>query len=343
MEHRSGVTASGSVRAVLGVDGGGSKTLAVVSTLEGLVLGASVRAGSNWEEVGLPRAADTLDRVVSEALDAARIPRHQLTASVFGLAGVDWDSDQDRLGNVLTRLHLGGARLITNDAFVALRAGLSGVAGVVVVAGTGTVVAGRDPAGNTFRTWGLGPYFGDYGAGSDISERAVRAVAEAYLGKAPQTALTELLCTHERVRTVPELLEKISREQDDLPYVAHELINIAEAGDEAARSIVEDAGRELGVNANLVAERLGLAGSDYELVLSGGLFRSTTKILMDPLVATVRTVSPDVKPIRLVRPPVVGAVLLAFELAGVPVEETAADLIFSGLDDSLLVSPPERL
>lgn len=343
MEHGSGVSASGSVRAVLGVDGGGSKTLAVVSTSEGVVLGAAVRGGSNWEEVGLPRAADTLDRVVSEALDVAHIPRHELTASVFGLAGVDWDSDQDRVGNVLTRLHLGGSRLITNDAFVALRAGLSGLAGVVVVAGTGTVVAGRDGAGAMFRTWGLGPYFGDFGAGSDISERAIQAVAEAYLGKAPQTALTELLCAHERVRTVPELLEKISREQDDLPYVAHELINIAEAGDEVARSILEYAARELGANANLVAERLGLAGSDYELVLAGGLFRSAARLLIDPLVAVVRTVSPDVKPVHLVRSPVVGAVLLAFELAGIPVEDTAADLIFSGLDDSLLASPPERL
>jgi len=325
------------------VDGGGSKTHAVVSTIEGAVLGAAVRGPSNWEEIGLPRAADTLDRVVSEALDSAGVARNELAASVFGLAGVDWDSDQDRLGNVLTRLRLSGSRLITNDAFVALRAGLSGAAGVVVVAGTGSVVAGRDARGDAFRTWGLGSYFGDYGAGSDISERAVQAVAEAYLGKGPQTALTELLCAHERVRTVPELLEKISREQDDLPYVAHELIDVAEAGDEVARSIIEHAGRELGANANLVAKHLGFTGSDYELVLAGGLFRSATRILVDPLVAVVRTVSPDVKPIRLVRPPVVGAVLLAFELAGVPVEETAADLIFSGLDDSLLASPPERI
>ena len=343
MDQRSISGEPGSAQAVLGVDGGGSKTLAVVSTMEGQVLGAAVRGGSNWEEVGLARAADTLDRVVSEALDAARVPRHQLVASVFGLAGVDWDSDQDRLGNVITRQHLGGSRLIINDAFVALRAGLSGVEGVVVVAGTGSVVAGRDAAGVAFRTWGLGPYFGDFGAGSDISERAIQAVAEAHLGKGPKTALSELLCAKERVLTVPELLEKISREQDTLPYVARELINIAEEGDEVACSIIEHAGRELGANANLVAGHLGLSGSDYELVLAGGLFRSSTKILVDPLVATVRTVSPDVRPVRLVRPPVVGAVLLAFELAGVPVAETAAELIFSGLDDSLLAAPPERL
>ena len=334
---------SGSPRVVLGVDGGGSKTHAVIATLGGSVLGAAVRGPSNWEEIGLPRAADTLDRVVSEALDAAGVPRDGLSASVFGLAGVDWDSDQDRVGNVLTRMRLSGLRLITNDSFVALRAGLTGRAGVVVVAGTGTVVAGRDADGKTFRTWGLGPYFGDFGAGSDISEKALQAVAEAYLGKGPATALTELLCAHERVGTVPELLEKVSREQDDLPYIAHELMDAAKEGDQVARSIVEHAGRELGANANLVAGRLGFAGSDYELVLAGGLFRSATRILVDSLLAVVRTLSPDVHPIRLIKPPVVGAVLLAFELAGGPVEDSASDLIFTGLDASLLASPPRRL
>lgn len=306
-------------------------------------MGAAVRGPSNWEEIGLPRAADTLDRVVTEALDAAGVARDELSASAFGLAGVDWDSDQDRIGNVLTRMRLSGPRLITNDSFVALRAGLTGPAGVVVVAGTGTVVAGRDAGGTTFRTWGLGPYFGDFGAGSDISEKALQAVAEAYLGKGPETALAQVLCEHERVGTVPELLEKVSREQEDLPYIAHELLDVAEAGDEVARSIVEHAGRELGANANLVAGRLGFAGSEYELVLAGGLFRSGTRSLVDPLRAVVRTVSPDVQLIRLIKPPVVGAVLLAFELAGGPVEDSSSDLIFSGLDQTVLAAPPERL
>jgi N-acetylglucosamine kinase-like BadF-type ATPase len=343
MDERSGSNRSAFRRVVLGVDGGGSKTHAVVATVDGQVLGAAVRGPSNWEEIGLPRAADTLDRVVAEALEAARVAPHELSASVFGLAGVDWESDQDRLGNVLTRLQLGGSRLITNDAFVALRAGLTKSAGVVVVAGTGSVVAGRDARANTFRTLGLGPYFGDFGGGSDISEHAIQAVCEAYLGMGPPTALTELMCEHEHVKSVVELLEKVSREQDDLPYVARAVMDVAEQGDPVAIGIIEHAGGRLACNANLVAKHLGLEETDYELVLAGGLFRSNTTILVEPLVAAVRAVSPDVRPIRLVKPPVVGAVLLAFELAGFPVEGPAADLIFSGLDEALLSTPPERI
>lgn len=65
--------------------------------------------------------------------------------------------------------------------------------------------------------------------------------------------------------------------------------------------------------------------------------------MIDPLVDVVRTVSPDVRPIRLIKPPVIGAVLLAFDLAGGLVEHSASDLIFSGLDETLLATPPERL
>jgi N-acetylglucosamine kinase-like BadF-type ATPase len=343
MDDRSGSSVPGLAHVVLGVDGGGSKTHAVVADMDGYVLGAAVRGPSNWEEIGLPRAADTLERVVNEALDAAHIGGDHVVASVFGLAGVDWESDQERLGNVLGRLRLGGDRLILNDAFVALRAGLSGPEGVVVVAGTGSVVAGRGADGATFRTLGLGPYLGDFGGGSDISERAVQAVAESYLGKGPETALSKLLCEHVRVGTVAEMLEKVSREQDDLPYIVQEVFEVAEQGDQVAAAIIEHAGRELGANANLVSEHLGLAGTAFELVLAGGLFGSPTTILVDPLLATVRSVSPDVVPVRSVPPPVVGAVMLALESMDVPVTGTIGNRIFSGLNETMFLAPPDRL
>ena len=67
--------------------------------------------------------------------------------------------------------------------------------GIVLVAGTGAVAAGRNRAGKTFRTLGQGPILGDEGAASDVSDDAVRAVANAYTGRGPATALTEELCT----------------------------------------------------------------------------------------------------------------------------------------------------
>jgi N-acetylglucosamine kinase-like BadF-type ATPase len=329
--------------AVLGVDGGGTKTHVVVADETGQVLGVAIRGPSNWEEVGLPRAADALDRAVTTALAEAFVQPQDLAASVFGLAGVDWESDQLRIETILRPLQLGGQVDIMNDAYVALRTGTSRSFGVAVIAGTGSVVAGRNPEGETFRTLGLGAYFGDYGVGSDISESALTAVCDAYLGKGPQTALSDVMCAHEHVRSVPELLELVSREQDDLPYVASEVMDVAESGDEVAREIVERSGRELGRNAALVATQLGMQDTEFELVLAGGLFQTKTRLLVDPLFVAAREGAHRARVVRVSMPSVVGAVAMAMERAGLEVGESVMGRIAAGMNEPLRAAPMERI
>jgi N-acetylglucosamine kinase-like BadF-type ATPase len=329
--------------AVLGVDGGGTKTHAVVADETGQVLGVAIRGPSNWEEVGLPRAADALDRTVTMALAEAFVQPQDLAACVFGLAGVDWESDQLRIETILRPLQLGGHVDIMNDAYVALRTGTSRSFGVAVIAGTGSVVAGRNPEGETFRTLGLGAYFGDYGGGSDISESALTAVCEAHLGKGPQTALSDVMCAHEHVRSIPELLELVSREQDDLPYVASEVMEVAESGDEVARQIVERSGRELGRNAALVARQLGMQDTEFELVLAGGLFQTKTRLLVDPLFAAAREGAHRARVVRVSMPPVVGAVAMAMERADLPVDARVMGRIAAGMNEPLRAAPMERI
>jgi N-acetylglucosamine kinase-like BadF-type ATPase len=329
--------------AVLGVDGGGTKTHAVVADETGRVLGLAIRGPSNWEEVGLPRAADALERAATTALAEAYVEAGDLTASVFGLAGVDWKSDELRIETILRPLRLAGSMEILNDAYVALRAGTSKPEGIVVIAGTGSVVAGRNDRGEIFRTLGLGPYFGDYGGGSDISESALTAVCDAYLGKGPQTRLSDVICAHERVLTVEELLEVVSREQDDLPYVASEVLAVAEDGDPVAQEIVKRAGRELGANAALVARRLGMEDTPFELVVAGGLFQADTQLLVDPLFDAVRDVARRARVVRLSTPPVVGAVALALERAGHEVDQVMMNRLIEGMSEPLGAVPMERI
>jgi N-acetylglucosamine kinase-like BadF-type ATPase len=329
--------------AILGVDGGGTKTHAVVADEAGRVLGTAVHGPSNWEDVGLARAADSLERAVRIALSEARVLPQELAASVFGLAGIDWESDELRIATILTPLGLGGRRRILNDAFIALRAGASESYGVVVVAGTGSICAGRNRSGEEFRTLGLGPYFGDYGGGSDISESALQAVAEAYVGKRPATALSDLLCEHVRVRTVGELLEVVAREQDDLPYIAKGVMEVAEAGDPVAASIIQRAGTHLAANAVLVARGLGMVNEVFDLVLAGGLLQAPTRLLIDPLIRSVRQAAPGVRPVHLTTPPVIGAVALALEEAGVDVDVDVYACLEAGMSEPLRAVPAERL
>jgi N-acetylglucosamine kinase-like BadF-type ATPase len=168
------------VRAVLGVDGGGSKTHALVADEHGETLGFASSGRSNWEDTGLKAAGLALEVAITGALSDAGVRPRDLAASAFGLAGLDWDGDRPMLAALVDPLGLGGPRRLDNDSFIALRAGTSQPFGVVVIAGTGTVAAGRDPAGRSFRTFGLDPMYGDFGSATDVAEEAVHAVADAY-------------------------------------------------------------------------------------------------------------------------------------------------------------------
>lgn len=296
---------------LLGIDGGGTKTHAVIAAEDGTVRGFATNGPSNWEVVGLRGAGDALRDAIEDAAGQAGCTLADITSAVFGLAGADWPSDVPRLESVIQPLGLGGARSVVNDSFIALRAGTAQPWGVVLIAGTGTVAAGRNREGESYRTLGLGELLGDWGSASDVSERAITAVANEYTGRGPATVLTGHLCRIAHVDSAAELLEQFSRGGEEAPSVAPLVLEAAEEGDAAAREIVERAGIELGSSADLVARRLGLE-TGYDLVLAGGLFRSGSALL-ERLIADH---APGARLRRLLAPPVVGAVLMAIELTG---------------------------
>jgi N-acetylglucosamine kinase-like BadF-type ATPase len=305
---------------VLGVDGGGRKTHAVVADATGSILGTGEGAGSNWELVGLSNAVEAITSATTLAVEEAGIAAGEVEAAVFGLAGIDWPSDVSVLEEALAHVKTGGQRRLVNDAFVALRAGCPQPWGVVVIAGTGTIAAGRDPAGNEYRTIGQGRVFGDYGSEFDVSELAVRAVANEYTGRGPSTMLTELLCARNGVTTGEELLELISRADSRMrsPEVTNMtplVLQATEAGDLVSRGILEEIGHALGETAGHVAAHLDMRELDFKVVLSGGLFRAPNRYMLDELELGVRRTAPRASLTILETEPVVGALLMALELA----------------------------
>lgn len=304
------------MRVVLGLDGGGTKTHVVVADEAGALLGAAAGEAANWEDVGMEAAAGAIRAVTLEALQSSGLAPGALDASVFGLAGNDWPSDHDRLAAIPASLGLGGVQEIVNDSFVALRAGANHPWGVVVVAGTGTVVAGRNEAGEEFRTLGLGPMFGDWGGSSEISEEAIRGIAEAYTGLGPATSLTDRFAAAMDRSSIADLLEYASRQLPPTAHLAPLVLEAAEDGDAVARSIAERAGTSLGASAGLVTRRLGMHDGHVEVVLAGGVLRAESRILEQALKKELRRSAPAAFPVRLEVPPVVGAALRALENLG---------------------------
>ncbi|RLE39787.1 ATPase, partial [Candidatus Woesearchaeota archaeon] len=101
-------------RIALGVDAGGSKTHAVITDETGRVLGVGKSGTANWEIVGLKGAQAALRRAIWQALERAGVSPEHVSAACYGLAGLDWPSDEVRLTPVVAEMGLGGSFSLFN-------------------------------------------------------------------------------------------------------------------------------------------------------------------------------------------------------------------------------------
>ncbi|GAB4571556.1 MAG: BadF/BadG/BcrA/BcrD ATPase family protein [Anaerolineae bacterium] len=318
-----------------GIDAGNSKTQACIADERGRVLALANAGGGNWEGIGLDAAQAVYQAALDEALRQSGLARHQLAAAGYGLAGYDFPGDEGRLRPVVEALGVPGPYFLENDALIGLRAGTSRPYGVVCIAGAGSVKAGRAPDGRTFRTWGLGAELGDWGGGGDLCRAAVAAIARAEKGISPPTALQAPVLAHYGARDVTHLMELIGRERVYRIDFAPIIFEVAAAGDPVAMEILINGGHGLARGVNAVIEALGMQALAFELVLAGGVFRAEYPLLRATLEADVRRIAPQVEIVRLTAPPVVGAVLMAMDVAGLQPDDGVRQRLIAGVQAAL--------
>jgi N-acetylglucosamine kinase-like BadF-type ATPase len=299
---------------VLGVDGGNTKTVALVARADGTVVGAGRAGCADLYGAASPEAAlDAVAGAASEALAAAGATGADLSGAVFCLAGADWPEDFELHRHELTeRLALRWPPTIFNDAIATLRAGTPDAVGVAAVVGTGGAIAGRNAQGDT---WHLG-FWPDGMAAGGIARAGLRAVYRNGLGLDVPTTLTERACALYGVPAgdVMELLHRFSRRGPKPAAVAMVPIVFEEAvaGDAVARAIIETDASRFADAVRTTASHLGLA-APYALVLAGGVLRHPAAALHADAIAHG---VPDAIAVRATWEPAAGAVLLACDEAG---------------------------
>jgi N-acetylglucosamine kinase-like BadF-type ATPase len=310
---------------VLGVDGGNTKTLALVAYDDGRILGTGRAGCGDIYGAGSPGAAIAeIEHAVNAALTEAGIRPTQLTAGAFSLAGADWPEDFRLLEDALRLRDYGQSITVVNDAMGALRAGSPDGTGVVVACGTGAAVGARHRDG---RIWHSSFWQQTQGA-DDLSLQALRAVYRAELGIDPPTALTQQMLKVFEARTVEEILHQLTARDIQRPqarrHLVRPLFDAADTGDATARGIVVAHGKALGDYAVVAARKVGLLEAPFTLVLTGGVLRHPSPLFREALVTRVQEAAPRAGPIQSRFEPAAGAVLLALDLARV---DTSAALL----------------
>jgi N-acetylglucosamine kinase-like BadF-type ATPase len=296
----------------LGVDGGGTKTRAVISDSLQRVLGEGMAGPSNPLRVGITNAAAAIKEAVDKACADAVVQRAEIVAAEIGLAGVRRGNLRTRMQEALTGLGIGALEVVT-DADIALFGATDGAPGVVVIAGTGSICCGRNARGQHVCSSGWGPLAGDEGSGSWIARRALQAVARASDGRGRETQLTQAALAYFNAATMDDLglaLYAPSMTNERIAGLCRHVIEAARDGDEVAREIILAAGRELGTAVVAVIRSLHLNRERFQVAYVGGVFAASS-LLLDPLREEITRVAPA----AFVAPPHLSPAIAAARMA----------------------------
>lgn len=238
----------------LGVDAGGTKAE--------FVLGDASRELGRARTGTLKRMktdAATAEKHLREALDALEsatgVAAREVSRCCVGTAGETVPLVVAWLREAFGR-HVGGELLVVGDVEIALDSAFPGSRGLLVLAGTGSNVAGRTAAGEVVRAGGWGPALADQGSGHFLGLEGLR---RGFLARDEEreTELLEAARNFWGLGAVNELVEYANANPaPDFSKLAPGVVALAEDGDAVAREVLEQGGRDLAMLAGLVIERM---------------------------------------------------------------------------------------
>ncbi|MGC8668006.1 MAG: N-acetylglucosamine kinase [Chthonomonadales bacterium] len=317
------------MRCVLGVDGGQTSTVAVVLRDDGVVLGRGYGGPAN--HLTEPGGMERLEASLRTAVEAAR--NRAGWSGVFASACVG-----------LTGLALGVEALCANviraermavvhDTRIALYSVTLGKPGVVVIAGTGSVAYGENAQGECASCGGWGYLLGDEGSGYWIGLQALNAMTRAADGRGPATSLSDAVCRHlgvADVHGVHHLVYSHRLDRRGVAEIARIVDMCAEDGDTISRRILRNAGKELGLQASLVLNRLGMADQPVMVGCVGGVFQAG-RWVCPAMAASIKRTAPGSQVVRPKAPQSVASALRALEALGVAVDEQLLQRVAASL------------
>ncbi|MCX7919595.1 MAG: hypothetical protein N3A72_08335 [bacterium] len=308
---------------VIGVDGGGTKTLGIIADIQGNLLKATKRDSSNYLQVGIDKARENLLSILDELAASQNIDKNRVESVCLGLAGAGRQEDREtitqalRFGGLMTRLQ------IVPDFLIGLAAGTLSEPGIIVISGTGSVVFGINKAGETKRTGGWGHILADEGAAYQFGQEALKAVMRAYDKRGPKTKLTKKILTALNLKHQDNLVKWSLSENGGLskPVVAELAPLVFEAyneGDKVAEKIIDLACRGVAQMVKATVKGLKMKNDTFKIVLSGGTF-SHQPVYVEKLKPRLAKVAPHAEVVLPKYEPVIGAILLAMKDCGINV------------------------
>lgn len=316
---------------VLGVDGGGTKTEAVIADLDGHILGIGKSGTSNYQVVGLKQSVASITEAIKSATENAGLNIQNYEVACLGLAGAGRPDDRLILLSAIKELKISEVIIIKHDAEIALAGATILQPGVIVIAGTGAIAFGINPSGEEKRSGGWGSILGDEGSAYYIGRRALIASCKAYDGRGCPTTLLNAITEFWKLKDFDSIIKKVynsANSTQDIAGIAPLVSKAAENGDDVAIDIIKDSAKELALSAISVIQGLKMQDKSFPVAFSGSVFNAGDLILK-PFEEHIISISPYADIVKPSLNPAIGAVLLALKSAGVCINDDILYNVFS--------------
>ena len=303
---------------VIGVDGGGTKTVAVLANLNGKVLARAEVGPSNINKIGFKHAIDNIVKVLTQV--SQEYEKDKIVFIYLGLAA-GLERDKRKKKEIKKQLLLIPSLSwvlpknisIEGDQLIAFRSGTEEKQGIIIIAGTGSIVMGWDKKGKEVIVGGWDYLLGDDGSGFWIGKKALQAVCLSIDGFNSKSLLHSMILKKLKIKTEKDLMQEIYKPEmiKNIASLAPLVETAAKTGDKTAKDILFQASNELIIRANLAIKKLNLENKFFPLVLAGGVFKS--KIILTKVKKDIKIIAPKANFIRPKQEPVIGAMKLALE------------------------------
>ena len=301
---------------LIGLDCGATKTECAVADVKGNILHITKGNQANLLVTGINKAADNILSLLNGCVQEYGIPYSDIEKIVIGAAGAGRKEDAEKLkqsliGSAILQGITFKSLMVVSDAQIALKGAFPNTPGCILIAGTGSIIYGKDESDNFYRAGGFGRILGDEGSGYSIGKRALQEAAKFFDGRKEQSLIIDLLSEKHSINTSDDLITKVYGENFDIASIAELVLIAAADGDKIALEILDKESEELTGLIRTMMNKMKV--NELSVSFSGSLI-ANKNVYSDMLRDKIKTSLPSVKIIKAEYSPVEGAILMAKEM-----------------------------
>lgn len=301
---------------LIGMDGGGTKTTCIITDISGKILFECTGGPSNFLMLGTETVSENLLTLINQCTENLGISNDDISAIVIGTTGAGRRTDAEKLENDFKKyagFKAAGFKIfhVESDARAALEGAFSGKPGSILIAGTGSIMFGKDKLENIHRVGGFGRFLGDEGSGYVLGKKGLTAVSKEFDGRGNKTLISGMVMEKFSITSPEILITEIYKNNFDIASAAPIVIEAAEKGDNIALKIIDDETDELVLHVSTMYKKINEPVMDLALI--GGLI-THKNIYSGTFINKVKDRSLKINIKEPDYPPAMGAVLMAKKL-----------------------------